>query len=125
MGHLSREFPQRIALGAATISEWGVEEIRMDGGHVVRNQRWSAPLLTFEVSMPPMKRDDADYVELLDLWADSAGGLHSFDYVDHRDQTDSTNIAVRFATPLQTRALTPDIEVVETFTLEQVRLPDS
>lgn len=121
MSHLDREFPQRVELGAGTVSEWGVEEVKTDGGWVVRNQRWSSPLLSFEISLPLMQRDDADYLELLDLWADSQGGLHSFNYIDHRDQTDATIIAVRFATPLRTTAVTPDLEHVDTFTLEQVR----
>lgn len=120
-----RTFPQRISLGAVTESDWGVETIQTDGGRTKRNQRWTNPLRRFEVAMPLMYRDDADYVAMLDLWEDSLGGLHSFDYIDHKDQTDSTVIAVRFATPLRTTAVTPDLEAVEPFTLEEVRLPDS
>lgn len=126
MSHLDgRTFPQRIALGATVVTEWGIEEVRTDGGFVKRNQRWATPLRSFQLTMPPMRRDDADYVAFLDLWDDSGGGLHSFDYIDHRDQSDATLIAVRFATPITTRALTPDLEIVDTFTLEEVRLPDS
>lgn len=126
MSHLDgRTFPQRISLGAATESEWGVEVVQLDGGRTRRNQRWAAPLRSFEVAMPIMRRDDADYIALLSLWNDSGGGLNSFDYIDHKDQTDSTVIAVRFATPLRTTSVTPDLEAVEVFTLEEVRLPDS
>ncbi len=120
-----RTFPQRIALGALTESEWGVEVIKLDSGRTKRNQRWANPLRTFDLAMPLMRRDDADYQALLDLWEDSLGGIHSFDYIDHKDQTDSTVIAVRFATPLRTTSITPDLEAVEQFTLEEVRLPDS
>ncbi len=119
--HIGSTFPQRIELGAITVSEWGVEEVVTDGGWVIRNQRWSTPLLRFEISMPLMRRDDADYIALLNLWDQAAGTTHSFDYIDHRDQTDSTVWEVRFATPLRTMAVTPDLEHVDTFTLEQVR----
>lgn len=126
MPHLDgRTFPQRISLGAVTESDWGVEVVQMDGGRTKRNQRWESPLRRFEISMPLMRRDDADYQAFLDLWEDSAGGVNSFDYIDHRDQTDSTIIAVRFATPIRTIAVTPDLEAVDQFTLEEVRLPDS
>lgn len=126
MSHLDgRTFPQRIALGAITEIEWGTEEVQLDSGQVRRNQRWSAPMRSFEVSMPLMERDDQDYIDFLDLVADAKGRLHSFDYIDHKDQTDSTTIAVRFATPVRTMAVTPDLERVEPFTLEEVRLPDS
>ena len=126
MPHLTgRTFPQRISLGAVTEQDWGVEVIETDGGRAKRNQRWAAPLRRFEVAMPIMERSDTDYLALLDLWEDSLGGLHSFDYIDHKDQTDSTTIAVRFATPLRTVSVTPWLESVEPFTLEEVRLPDS
>ncbi len=120
--HLDRTFPQRIELGAVTVSEWGAEEIRTDGGWVVRNQRWSSPLVSFEISMPIMRRDDVDYLDLIDLWEEAQGTTHSFNYVDHRDESDATIIAVRFATPLRTTAIDGQLEHVDTFTLEQVRL---
>lgn len=120
-----RTFPQRIALGAVTETDWSVEVIQTDGGRTKRNQRWANPLRRFEVAMPLMRRDDEDYQDFLELWDDSLGGLYSFDYIDHKDQTDSTVIAVRFATPIRTTAVTPDLEAVEPFTLEEVRLPDS
>jgi hypothetical protein len=126
MSHLDgRTLPQRIAIGAVTEIEWGTEELMLDSGQVVRNQRWAAPLRTFEVSMPIMARDDEDYTDFLQLVADAKGRLHSFDYIDHKDPTDSTVIAVRFATPVRTISITPDLERVEPFTLEEVRMPDS
>lgn len=126
MSHLDgRTFPQRIGLGSVTEIDWNTEEIQTDGGRTKRNQRWANPLRRFEGSVVAMERDDPDYVELVALYADAKGLQHSFDFIDPKDQTDSTIIAMRFITPLRITSLTPDLDLVESFTLEEVRLPDS
>lgn len=117
MAHLSTTLPDRIALGAVRREEWGTEIVRTDGGSEVRNNRWSAPLRFYDVSMPLMERDDADYVALRALYAEAEGSLHSFDMTIWPD--DET-VPVRFDGPLQITGVTTEIDQL-TFTLVEVR----
>lgn len=126
MTHLSSTLPDRIELGALRTEDWGTEVVTTDGGLDIRNNRWNAPLRSYDIALPPTKRDDADYVALRDLFAEAEGGLHSFDFLDW---SDGVTVAVRFDTPLRITGMTPDdgadkgIDHIDTFTLVEVKDP--
>jgi hypothetical protein len=120
MAHLDRSLPQRIELGAVLRIDWQTEVVETDGGQEVRNNRRASPARYYDVSMPPMLRADADYLDLLDLYADAGGMLHSFDLNVWHDETNSTIVAVRFDSPLQITSLAPHLDHIDTFTLKQV-----
>lgn len=118
MTHLARALPQEIALGPVSRADWGIEVIETDGGHEVRNARWSSPLRTFEVSFPPSLRDGAVYNEVKDLFDESMGGLHSFNF---EDWTEDRTLKVRFDSPLEIIGEAMHLDRIATFTLKEVR----
>lgn len=117
MGHLSNSLPDRIERGAVRREEWGTEIIRTDGGAEVRNNRWAAPLRSYDVSMPLMERDDEDYIDLRALYAEAEGSLHTFDFLDW---SDDETVVVRFDGPLQLTGHSPHLDYLS-FTLVEVR----
>lgn len=122
MAHLTSTLPNRIQLGAVRRDDWGTQVITRDDGLEVRNNRWATSLRTYEISLPPMVRTDADYIALRALFAEAEGGLHSFDMTDW---SDGATVPVRFDTPLHIVGLTPEVDDIDTFTLIEVRnFPD-
>lgn len=121
MAHLNTTLPEEIALGPVQRADWGIEVVTTDGGYEVRNARWSSPLRTFEVSFPPTLRSGTVYQAVVDLFEQSMGGLHTFDMVDWTDETGSTLVRVRFATPLEIEGMATHLDRIATFTLQEVR----
>jgi uncharacterized protein (TIGR02217 family) len=121
MAHLNRRLPEEIALGPVRRADWGVEVVQVDSGAEVRNARWSSPLREFEVSFPPTLRNGSVYLDVVDLFEASMGGLHTFDFVDWTDETGSTLIRVRFASALEIEGMATHLDRVTTFTLKEVR----
>jgi len=115
---LNTSLPAAIAAGAARGSDWGVEVTKTDGGHEVRNQRWSRPLRTYDVPFAAMKSDDADYRAIQALWSATEGGLHSF---NHWDDEDEEWVEVRFEAPLRSSHVAGPYYKIETATLIEVR----
>lgn len=116
--HLNMTLPAAIAAGASRGTDWGVRVVSTDGGHEVRNQRWSKPLRTYDVPFATMKNDDAAYQAVLALWSASEGGLHSF---NHWDDDDQEYVEVRFEAPLRSSHVAGPYYKIETLTLIEVR----
>lgn len=118
MTHLSSTLPEDVETGAHRDLDWSTEVVRTDSGTEVRNNRWSVPLRTYEVSYPVRSRDDATYLAIIALYAEAEGNLHSFDFTDWADDT---TVAVRFDGPLRTTGESSNLETIEV-TLVEVRL---
>lgn len=121
MSHLNTFLPDELELGPVQRSEWGIEVVTTDGGHEVRNARWSAPLRTFEVSIPPSLRSGTVYLAVRALFDASLGGLHTFNFRDWTDETGSTIIRVRFASAMEIEGIAGHLDHISTFTLQEVR----
>lgn len=119
--HLAISLTPNIEIGAVRRSVWEKEVVRTVGGKEVRNSLWSKPLLTFEVSLPTCRRNNDDYLSLLQLWDATEGGLHSFDFTDWTDETGTTVIRVRFDSELQSTAPAGHLEHIDTLILQEVR----
>lgn len=120
--HHAVTLPEQVALNAVRRIDWKTEVITSDSGREVRNNRWAAPLRTYDVSFPPARRDDPVYLAVLDLYDLVEGGLHSFNFVDWTDETGATVIPVRFDTPLGITGLAPHLDQIDTMTLVEVKL---
>lgn len=116
MSHLNRFIPERFALGAELEEESGEEEVQLDSGILVTNQRWVNVLRTWSVTMPAMTADDPDLIELRSLWR-AARRSHSFWLTDFTDESDATVVKVRFRSDLQIVALGAGLFEVQAFTL--------
>lgn len=112
------QFPQRVQLGGRRSSSWGTQITTTDSGEEVRNNRWSAPLRSYEFNMPPMLRTDDDYLALKALFLQAQGARYSFEF---QDWTDDEYVNVRFDTSLPMTGLTPDIDHPGTINLIEVR----
>jgi uncharacterized protein (TIGR02217 family) len=122
MAHLTETLPREIELGAVRREEWGTDIVTTDGGFEVRNNRWSSPLRTFEVSFPTSLRDGSIYSDVIALYRLAEGGLHSFSFVDWTDETGGTIVPVRFDGPLEITGLATHLDHIETLVLREVRL---
>lgn len=117
--HLDSTLPSSVEIGAQRRLDWGTQVVPTDSGTEVRNNRWSAPLRTYDVSFPVSKRDSTVYEEVIALYEEAEGNLHSFDFTDW---SDGETVAVRFDGPLATVGVTPDLEHIVEVTLVEVRL---
>jgi Conserved hypothetical protein 2217 (DUF2460) len=122
MTHLATFLPGEIELGPVQRTDWGIEVVTTDGGYEVRNARWSAPLRTFDISFPPSTRDGEVYQAVKQLYADSMGGLHSFNYRVWDDESGMTIVPVRFDSPLEIEGMAGHLDHIATFTLKEVRV---
>lgn len=118
MAHINTTLPRQVELGALRRLRYSTEIVTTDGGHEVRNARWSAPLKTFDISYPPAKRNDPIYLAVIDLYHESLGGLHTFSFTDW---TDETTVKVRFDSDLAIAGIDPRIDHIESLTLVEVR----
>lgn len=83
---------REIEIGAKARPRYSTDVIVTDGGHEVRNQRWSYPLFEFDFDLEPGDRDgdthlaDADRLSaFIDLWHVAAGQFNSFKFRDWGD----------------------------------------
>lgn len=90
---LSSRLPSRIERMAIKQAAYSTESVRTDGGAVFTNSRWEAPLATWSVTSPPMKRSDADYVDAKALFEAALGSGETFAFHDLEICDD---VAVRF-----------------------------
>lgn len=118
MADLPDTLPQEVEIGAVRSLDWGVSVVRTDGGHEVRNARWSTPLRTYDISFPHATRDDATYLAVLQLYEDAQGSLLSFNFTDW---TDSTTVEVRFDSPLQIETPAGHLDHIVSMRLKEVR----
>jgi hypothetical protein len=121
MTHLADFLPGEIELGPVQRSDWGIEVVTTSGGHEVRNALWSSPLRTFEVSFPPSTRNGEVYNAVRQLYDDSLGGLHTFNYRVWDDESGTTIAKVRFDSPLEIEGIAGHLDHIATFTLKEVR----
>lgn len=121
MAHINSFLPKRVELGAVRRVRYSTDTVVTDGGYEVRNARWSTPLKTFEISFPTAKRDNPDYLAVLDLYEDSKGGLDSFFFHDWTDPSGSTIVRVRFDSELSITTPDPRYDHIDTLTLVEVR----
>jgi uncharacterized protein (TIGR02217 family) len=119
--HLDSTLPSSVEIGAERRLDWGTEIVRTDSGAEVRNNRWSAPLRTYDVSFPTSKRDNAIYTAVIALWDEAQGSLHSFDFTDWAT---GETVPVRFDGSLTTTGVNPELEHIVAVTLVEVRLED-
>lgn len=118
MTHLAATLPKRVEQGAQRRLDWKTEVVTTDSGAEVRNNRWSTPLRTYDVSFPVAKRTDATYVAVVDLYEQARGNLHSFSFTDWAT---GETIPVRFGGPLATAGITETLEQIVEVTLVEVR----
>jgi uncharacterized protein (TIGR02217 family) len=118
--HLNVSLPTRIEVGAVRREEWDNEVVRTDGGQEVRNTRWSAPLRSYDISMPVTSTagDLSDFNSVKQIWSDTEGGTHTFWF---NDWVDSEQVKVRFSTPLQITSDAGHLRHIDQFTLQEVR----
>lgn len=122
MTHLSSTLPSSVEIGAQRRLNYNTQVVTTDSGTEVRNNRWAEPLRTYDVSFPVSRRDDANYLAVVALYAEAEGSLHSFDFHDWADDED---VAVRFDGPLSTVGVASHLEHIVEVTLVEVRLEPS
>jgi uncharacterized protein (TIGR02217 family) len=122
MTHLSSTLPSSVEIGAQRRLDWNTQVVATDSGTEVRNNRWAQPLRTYDVSFPVSRRDDANYLAVVALYAEAEGSLHSFDFTDWAD---GVEVPVRFDSPLSTVGIASHLEHIVEVTLVEVRLEPS
>jgi len=126
MTHLSTRVPGEVELGAVRRLDYGTEIVTTDGGFEVRNNRWSTPRRTYDISFPISTRDDVVYLAVLALYAEAEGNLHSFDFPEWVDETGETLVPVRFDGPLAISGVAAHLDQIVEMHLVEVRgEPDS
>jgi hypothetical protein len=118
MAHINTTLPREIELGAVRRRKYQTEIVTTDGGHEVRNARWSAPLRTYEISFPPSRRDDPNYIAVCALFDECLGGLHTFSMTDW---TDGSTVKVRFDSDLSLTGIDPRYDHIDSLTVVEVR----
>jgi hypothetical protein len=120
MAHLDMFLPTSVEIGAVKRIVWIPEIVQSDGGREVRNQRQSRAKVYFDCSMPTCTRDNADYLSVLDLFEQSAGGTDTFNLTDWTDESGGTVVKVRFDGELQITSPAGHLDHIDTFTLVEV-----
>ena len=109
-----------VEIGAIKRIEWLPEIVTTDGGREVRNQRRSEPSIYFDIAFPTSTRDGAAYLEVLRLFNDSMGGLHTFSFIDWTDESGETVHIVRFDGEISITGVAGHLDKIEVFTLKVV-----
>lgn len=117
--HIELTLPAGIEIGPAKRLQWDREVVTTDGGHEVRNSRWSSPLRAYDISLPVRAADHPDFVAVQAIWRKTEGGTHSFNLTDWIDEE---SVRVRFDDDLSisTPKRLPQHHI-DTFTLVEVR----
>lgn len=118
MAHLPLTLPGEVEIGAQRRADWNTEIVTTDSGGEVRNNRWSAPLRSYDISFPISDREDPIYLAVTALFAAAKGSLHSFDF---QDWAEGVAVPVRFDGPLQTVGVMSELEHIVGVTLVEVR----
>lgn len=120
MTDFADHLPEEVEIGAVKRTEWGTEIVTTDGGFEVRNNRWSRPKLSFEVSFPHSRRDDDIYQAVIALYEKCEGMTHSFLMTDWTDESGGTVVRVRFDSPLEIMSPASHLDHIETLILREV-----
>lgn len=118
MTKLTTKLPSQVEIGAQRHEDWGTEIVPLDSGAEHRNNRWANPLRAYDVSFPLSKRDGSIYTQVVALWNEAKGNLHSFDF---KDWATGQEIEVRFDGQFHTIGVTPELEHIVQVTLREVR----
>lgn len=82
MADVTERLTRRIEAGAVKRNAYSTEIVKTDGGSEHRNQRWSAPLAEWDISIPPSRRNSVDYVAAAALFEAVKGSMFTFDFHD-------------------------------------------
>jgi hypothetical protein len=82
MADVTERLTSRIEAGAVKANAYSTEVVRTDGGAEHRNARWGAPLAEWDITIPPSRRNSADYAAAVALFAATLGSLRSFNFHD-------------------------------------------
>lgn len=82
MADVTERLPSRIEAGATKRVFYSTEIVRTDGGNQFANQRWSDPLAEWDITIPLMKRNSADYTATIALFAATKGSALTFSFHD-------------------------------------------
>lgn len=115
MTHLARTLPTDVEAGAQRRLNWNTQVVQQDSGAEVRNNRWSAPLRAYDVSYPVRYRTEQTYLDVVDLFEEAQGNLHSFNFTDWAT---GETIKVRFDGPLTTTGEGEHLETIEVSLME-------
>lgn len=118
--HLDRWMPERFALGAELEEESGEEEVPLDNGILVTNQRWASVLRTWSCALCVMAADDPDFLDFRDLWRE-ARRSNTFWLADYSDEARTTEVKVKFRSDIQIVALGAGLYQVPSFTLIEAK----
>lgn len=121
MTDLADHLPEEVEIGAVRRLQYRTEVVETDGGFEVRNNRWSAPLRTYEVSFAHMRRDDPIYEAVLALYEKAEGGLHTWLFTDWTDESGGTVVRVRFDSPLEITSPASHLDHIDSMTLREVK----
>ena len=115
---LASTLPEEVEIGAVRRLDWGTKSVEQDNGTVVRNNRWSTPLRTFEISFPISDRAGSVYQAVLALYEEAKGGLYSFNFIDW---TTEETVVVRFDSELQIATPTGWLDHIGQLVLRETR----
>jgi len=82
MADVTERLTSRIEASAVKRNAYSTEIVRTDGGAEYRNARWAEPLAEWDITIPPSKRNSADYAAAVALFAVTFGSLLTFDFHD-------------------------------------------
>lgn len=116
--HIDASLPTGIENGARRVYQWDKEIVKTDGGQEVRNSRWASPLRSWEIAFNNAKIDSADHAAVEQMWIDTEGGVHTFNFTDERS---GETVKVRFDTDLAFTNTVGPFHHLDTFTIQEVR----
>lgn len=100
---------------------WSTEVVQTDGGSEHRNQRWSAPLSEWDVTIPFCKRSSTEYLAALALFAATKGSFYTFTF---HDPVACEDVLVRFVDDALRFSANGNLVQID-FTVREVRAGDS
>lgn len=83
MAHLNRDFPRDVAQGCQGVMMRRDELVTLASGREEVNQRWRHARRSWNAGLAIRSADDLS--EVLDLWEEAAGRVHSFRFRDWLD----------------------------------------
>lgn len=100
---------------------WSTEVVTTDGGGEHRNQRWSAPLAEWDVTVPFCKRSSSAYVAATALIFATKGSLRTFTF---HDPIECEDVEVRILDDTMAFVTNGNLVQIE-FSVRQIRSGNS
>jgi hypothetical protein len=82
MADVANRLPLRVEDKVSRRPDFGTELNRTDGGGQFTNQRWSAPLWVWDITIPLIRPDGAEYAAVHALLEATGGDARTFDFHD-------------------------------------------